>query len=152
MENQRSKSSESLWRGKLSAAELAALRTQPELAVEAQLTDALTKVPDTVVPANFTARVMAAIELEEAQAARSRAWHWNWRSLLPRLAVAAAVLIFAGVSIQRYEVGAQRATLVKNVALVTSAQPLPSVEALNNFDAIQRMSQRADDQLLALMQ
>ena len=152
MENKPSNSSESLWRGKLSAAELAALRTQPELAVEAQLTDALAKMPNAAVPSNFTARVLAAIELDAAQSVRSHSWHWNWRSLLPRLAVAAAVLIFAGVSLQRYEAGSQRAALVKNVALVAVAQPLPSVEALNNFDAIERMSQPADDQLLALMQ
>ncbi len=152
MENQPSNSSESLWRGQLSAAELAALRIQPELAIEAQLTDGLAKMPDATVPSNFTARIMAAIELEEAQASRSRGWHWNWRSLMPRIAVAAAVLIFAGVSIQRYEAGSQRAALVKSVAEVAAAQPLPSVEALNNFDAIERMSQRADDQLLALMQ
>jgi hypothetical protein len=42
--------------------------------------------------------------------------------------------------------------LAKNIAQVAVAQPLPSVDALNNFDAIQRMSQRADDQLLTLMQ
>jgi hypothetical protein len=35
---------------------------------------------------------------------------------------------------------------------VTAAQPLPSVDALQNFDAIQRMSQpaHADEGLLAL--
>jgi negative regulator of sigma E activity len=122
------------------------------LAIEAQLTAALAKIPDAPVASNFTARVLAAIELEAAEAARSRGWHWNWRSLLPRVAVATAVLVFAGVSIQRYEANSQRAALVKNVAMVAAAQPLPSVEALNNFDAIARMSQRADDQLLALMQ
>jgi hypothetical protein len=37
--------------------------------------------------------------------------------------------------------------------MVAGSQPLPSVDALKNFDAIQRMSQpRADDQLLALLQ
>jgi hypothetical protein len=37
--------------------------------------------------------------------------------------------------------------------MVAGAQPLPSVDALKNFDAIQRMGQpRADDELLALMQ
>ena len=41
--------------------------------------------------------------------------------------------------------------LAKNVALVTS-QPVPSVDALNNFDTIQRMGQpaRPDNELLAL--
>jgi hypothetical protein len=40
------------------------------------------------------------------------------------------------------------------VAQVTADQPVPSVEVLKNFDAIQRMSQpvTADKDLLALMQ
>jgi negative regulator of sigma E activity len=152
MENTSSNSSESLWRGQLSADQRAALRPQPELAIEAQLTAALAKIPAAPVASNFTARVMAAIELDEARTARTRSGHWQWRSLWPRLAVATAVLVFAGLSLQRYEANSQRATMVKNVALVAAAPPLPSVEALNNFDAIQRMSQRADDQLLALMQ
>jgi hypothetical protein len=37
--------------------------------------------------------------------------------------------------------------------LVAEAQPLPSVDALKNFNAIQRMSQpHADDELLVLLQ
>ena len=46
----------------------------------------------------------------------------------------------------------QRVALVKPIAAMASAQPMPEVEALKNFDAIQRMSQpaRADDGLLAL--
>ena len=150
MENKPADSSESLWRRKLSAAERAALRPQSEMASEADLTNALAKIPEVPVASNFTARVMAAIELEEAAAARNRGW--NWRLLWPRVAVAAAVLIFAGVSGQRFETNSQRVALAKIVASVAVAQPLPSVEALNNFDAIQRMSQHADDQLIALMQ
>lgn len=151
MENTPSDSSESLWRRKLSDVERAGLRARPELAIEAQLTAALAKIPDAAVSSNFTARVLAAIELEESSAARSCGWHWHWRLLLPRLAVATAVLVFAGVSLQWHEANSQRLTLAKNVAQV-AAQPLPSVEALNNFEAIQRMRQPADDQLLALMQ
>jgi negative regulator of sigma E activity len=152
MENKLSDSSESLWRRKLSAAERSALRGKPELASEAQLTDALAKIPDAPVASNFTVRVMAAIESEDAAAARSHRSHWNWGLLWPRVAVAAAVLIFAGISVQRYEGHSQRTALAKNIAQVAAAQPLPSVDALNNFDAIQRMSQHADDQLLTLMQ
>lgn len=154
MEKQPSNSSESLWRRKLSAAEHAGLRAQPELELEAHLTDALAKIPDAPVPSNFTARVLDAIQLEEKQAARSHGWHWNWRSLFPRVAVAAAVLIFAGVSIQRYETNSQRFALAKGVALVAGAEPPPSMDALENLDAIQRMSQsaHADGQLLADLQ
>jgi negative regulator of sigma E activity len=154
MENKPSDTSESLWRRKLSGAEYDELRAQPDLELEARLTNALAKISDTPVPSNFTARVLSAIELEEAQAARSRGWHWNWRSLLPRVAVATAVLIFAGVGLQRYEMNSQRAALSKTIALVASTPALPNVDALENLDAIQRMSRsaHADGELLAALQ
>jgi hypothetical protein len=128
-----------------------ALHPRPELALEARLTDALAKIPDAPAPSNFTARVLAAIELETA--ARSRGWTLNWRLLWPRIAVAAAVLIFAGVSLQRHEASLQRAALARSIARV-AGQPLPSVDALENLDAIQRMSQpaHADGELLAALQ
>lgn len=153
MENKPSESRELLWRRKLSAAERAALRGQPDLELEAQLTAALEKIPVAPVPSNFTARLFETIELEEKSAARSR-WRWNWRSLFPRVAVATAVLVIAGVGIQRYETHSQRAALAKNVALLAVTQPLPSVDALENLDAIQRLSQssHADGELLAALQ
>lgn len=145
-------SNELLWRRKLTDAERNALR--PELKLDVRLTDAIGKIPDAPVPSNFTARVMNAVELEEAQAERSRGWALNWRRLWPRVAVAAAVLIFAGVSIQRYETHSQRTVRAKNSVLLASLQPPPSVEALENLDAIQRMSQtaHADGELLAALQ
>jgi len=151
MKNQPSDSSELLWRRKLSEAERAALSAQPELQHEARLTAALDIISDAPVPSNFTERVLAAVELEEMRSARSR-WHWNWHSLFPRVAVACAVLIFAGVGIQRLETHSHRVALAKDVAMVTAAQP-PSVDALENLDAIQRMSQpaHADGELLAVL-
>ena len=156
MENQPSELRESLWRKKLSAAERAALSAQPELATEARLTGALAKISDAPVPSNFTARVLAAIDLEEKSAARSRPG-WNWRTLFPRLAVATAVLVFAGVSLQRYETNSQRnsqrTALAKTLVQVASAQS-PGVDALENLDAIQGMSlsAHADGGLLVAMQ
>ena len=143
---------EPLWRRKLSAPERAALRAQPELELEARLTDALAKMPDAPVASNFTARVLEAVELEELQAARS-GWRWDWRLLLPRVAVAAAILVFTGIGLQRHEVYARRAELAKNLATVAST-PAPSLDALENLDAIQRMSQpvHADGELLAALQ
>jgi hypothetical protein len=154
MQNKPSNPAESLWRRKLSAAERAALRASPELELEARLTNALAKISDAPVPSNFTARVLAAIELEEAQAARSRGWTLNWHRWLPRVAVAAVVLVFAGVSVQRYEADSQRNEIAHSVALVAGSKSLPSVDALENLDAIQRMSQpaRADGDLLAALQ
>jgi negative regulator of sigma E activity len=113
----------------------------------------LDKIPDAPVPSNFTARVLQAVEREESRQTRGRNFTWNWRSLLPRVAVTAAVILFAGLTLRQHELTAQRTALARNVALVAGAQPLPSVDALQNFDAIRRMSQpRADDELLTLLQ
>ena len=46
MEHQTPEQRESLWRRKLSAAERAGLRGQPELELEARLTEALTQLPE----------------------------------------------------------------------------------------------------------
>lgn len=153
MENEPTNSRESLWRQPLSASERAKLPDAPEQRLEAQLTDALSRLSDAPVPSNFTARVLAAVELDEAQSARSRGWTLNWRLLWPRVAVMAAVMIFASLSLQRYEVQSQRAALAKSVAQV-AAQPLPDIEALENLDAIQRMGRtaHADGELLAALQ
>ncbi len=120
--------------------------------IQDELRELLARLPDAPAASNFTARLMQAVELEESQQSRRR-FRWNWHALLPRVAVTAAVVLFAGLTFHRYELNIQRATLARNVALVAGSQPLPSVDALKNFDAIQRMSQpHADDELLALMQ
>ena len=152
MENKPSELRESLWRRKLSAEERATLRVQPELELEARLTAALAKISDAPTPSNFTARVLAVIELEEKQAARSRQG-WSWRSLFPRLAVATAVLVFIGMGVQRYETNSHRVALAQTLVQVASAQS-PGVDALENLDAIQGMSQsaHADNDLLAVLQ
>ena len=72
MKEQPSNTGESLWRRKLSEAERATLRASPELELEAKLTAALGKISEASVPSNFTARVLAAVELEEMRSARSR--------------------------------------------------------------------------------
>ena len=152
MENNPSELRESLWRKQLSDAERARVRAQPELEIEARLTAALAQMPDAPVPSNFTTRLLDTLELEEKAAATSH--RWSWHSLFPRLAVAAAVLVFAGVSIQRYEAGSHRLEIARSVAMVASTSSQPSVDALENLEAIQRMSQsaRADGDLLAVMQ
>ncbi|HEX9045996.1 MAG TPA: hypothetical protein VF988_03130 [Verrucomicrobiae bacterium] len=155
MKQQPDNEREGLWRRQPTDAELAALRGQPDLELEARLTQALAKLPATPAPSNFTARVLDAIELEERQAARAqRHWLWSWPRWLPRVAVAAAIVVFASLGYQHYEQGAQHAVLVRNVAQVAAAQPLPSVDTLENLDAIQRMSQtaHADTELLAALQ
>jgi hypothetical protein len=152
---------ETLWRRLPTDAERVALGAQPDLELEIReleirLTESLAKMPDVPVASNFTARVMSAIEQEESGQARQGTFHfhWNWRVFLPRILATAAIVVFAGLSWQRYEVSSQRSLLAKNIAQVAATQPLPSVEILKNFDAIQRLSQPvdADKDLLALMQ
>jgi negative regulator of sigma E activity len=146
---------ELVWRRKLTDAERAGLDAQPEmqadLEIESRLSGVLARLPDAPVSTNFTARVLQAVERESARP-RAASWSWTWRVLVPRAAVAAVVIAFAGLGIHRYELNAHRAALAKNVVLVAAAQPMPSVDALKNFNAIQRMSQpHADDELLALL-
>jgi hypothetical protein len=153
MNNEADNLREALWRGKLSDAERTRLRAQPELALEARLTEALAQLAKVPVPSNFTARVLQAVELEEKRGER-RHWSWGWRSWLPRFATAAVLAFLAGWGFYHYEAGARREALVKNVAQVAASHPVPSVEALENLDAIQRMSQsaHADGDLLAALQ
>ena len=153
MENKPSDLRESLWRRKPAARERADLRAQPELELEARLTEALAQIADAPVASNFTSRVLAALDHEEARASRSPS-RWNWHWLLPRLAVTAAMLFIASFGIRRHEINSHHIALAKDVAMVAVANPLPSVEALENLDAIQRMGQstHADGELLAALQ
>jgi len=146
---------ELIWRRQLTKVERAELDRQPQiqadLELESRLTEGLARLPDAAAPSNFTTLVLQAIEREETRP-RPMFWHWSWRVLVPRLAVGVAVVGLAGLAYQRHEFN-QRARLAKNVALMAEAQPLPSLEALKNFNAIQRMSQPpADEKLLALLQ
>ncbi|HTX21245.1 MAG TPA: hypothetical protein VMD27_05265 [Candidatus Aquilonibacter sp.] len=115
-----------------------------------ELQKMLSRLPDAPVASNFTARLMRAVEAEESR--RPRRWTFNWRVFLPRTAVAAVAVLFAGLAIQHHELNVQRAAFAKDVRLVAET-PMPSVDALKNFDAIQRMSQpaHADQDLLALL-
>jgi len=148
------------WRRKLTETEQADLHAQlaadagarDDWAMESALNTALDRLPDAPVPSNFTARVMQAVEREAARP-RAGSWSWNWQVLVPRIAVAVMVVGFAGLVYQRHE-SAKRTELARDITLLAKAQPLPGVEALKNFDAIQRMSQTstpADDELLALL-
>ena len=156
-----SKLRESSWRRKLTETEQAGLRAylaanpdaRADWEMESALNAALARVPDAPVPAHFTARVLQAVEREEARP-HGWSWRWNWHTLVPRVAFAAVVITFTGLALHHHEIYSQRAALARSVAFVTRGQPVPSPEALENFDAIRRMSQpqHADDELLALMQ
>ena len=152
MDNRTPAEHERLWRRPVSATERAALRGQPELELEARLTGALARLPNASVPSNFTSRVMAAIDREEAQSARTRGWRWNWHFLLPRMAVATAIVVFTGLGLQQYQVVHRRAELAHTLSVMASATvPVPSADVLENLDVIQHMGEtrHADTELLA---
>lgn len=151
MENQFPEQPESLWRRKLSQPERAALQGKPGWELEAQLTDALAHLPDAPVPSNFSARVLNAVDLEAARESRSRSRRWNWHRLLPRLAAGTALLLFTGLGLQHFETTRHRGELARSLSVVARTESVPSIDALENLDVIQRMSQPApaDTELLA---
>lgn len=128
------------------------MNNEPPPDVQGQVRGLLSRLPEVPVASNFTARVMKAVELEEMRHSRWRVFGWNWRVFFPRATVTAAVVGFAVFTFHQHEVSSQRLALAKNAVLVAESQPMPNMDALKNFDAIQRMSQpaRPDNELLAL--
>ena len=128
------------------------MNNEPFQDVQKQVRGLLSRLPDKPVASNFTARVIQAIELEDKRRSRPWVFGWYWHAFLPRAAVFTVLLGFAAFTFRQHEVYVQQVALAKSVAQEAGAQPLPSVDALKNFDAIQRMSQAAppDNDLLAL--
>jgi hypothetical protein len=116
-----------------------------------QVRELLSKLPNAPVASNFTARVLQAIDAAEARPPRWHLMAWNWRAFFPRATVTAAAAGIAAIGLYQHELSVQRQNFARSVVAVAS-QPMPSVDALKNFDAIQRMGQtaRPDDDLLAL--
>jgi len=153
---------EKRWRHALTAAEEAGVRawlaqhpeSRADWDLETRLSETLEKLPDVPVPSNFTARVLQAIEREQAVPRHSprRPW-WLVRILLPRIAMAIAALGLVVVYHEHTSATAKRAELVQGVKVVTSVSSLPSPEILQDFDTIRQMpaSTGPDPELIALM-
>jgi hypothetical protein len=148
---------ELLWRRRLTDAERARAAGRPEvlaeLELDARLTDALAQLPAAQVPSNFTARVLQAIDREDARP-QTLDGRWFWTRWLPRVAVTAAVVACAAVTWQRHELNEHRTAIVQAISHLAGSSSLSPVEALDNFDAIQRMGQpqSADQKLLSLLE
>jgi hypothetical protein len=156
---------ESRWRRKLTEAERAQLR--PRLAAdperradweaEAALGEALRRLPDVAVPSNFTARVLQAVEREEAarrqQGGAWRLWRAGWR-LLPRTAFAVLAVTLGLMAYRVSETHQRRAQIARSVAVIADVAVVPSPDALQDFDAIRALpaSPPPDEQLLALFE
>ncbi len=149
---------ERFWRQRLTQEQLAELRAaNPDAAeaeLEAALSDALARLPDAPVPSNFTARVLQGIERETMTAApRPRDWSWILRVLLPRTAVAAAVVGIGLLAFRQHEVQ-QANRMADSLRAVAAVQIVPSPDALENFDVIEKLDSNpaADRELIALLQ
>ena len=157
------KLSEASWKRKLTPAEEAELRdwlaAHPEARADwetdAALNRVLDQLPEVTVSSNFTARVLQAVELERATAARASQskGKWFWRSFLPKAALASVFVVMTvfGYREARFE---KRQRLAKSVATVSQVASLPGPDILKDFDAIQQLnrSPAPDTEWLALLQ
>jgi anti-sigma factor RsiW len=153
---------ETSWRRKLSPDEEAELRAwlaanptaRDDWETDAALTRVLDRLPDAPVPSNFTARVLQAVEMENAAAQRQpeSKWKWVWRSLVPKTAFAMVVLGIGLLSFHEAR-AAKRMQLAKSVAAISEVASLPGPEILKDFDAIRQLTPTPppDTELLALL-
>jgi len=151
------------WRRPLTDAEQAELRVwlaaHPEAQAvwwaEAGLSAALGQLPDAPVPTNFTARVLQEIGREAAATEGVRARFWrslDWRSWVPRTAVAALAVVLIIASLQlRHKV--EQAKIGRSVAAMASVAAAPSPDLLKDFEPIKRLQAApvVDKELLVLL-
>ncbi len=156
---------EASWRRNLTPAEEAQLRqflashpeAQPEWDAEAALNESLKRLPAAPVPSNFTARVLDALgedAMAEGRAERHSWLRWQFRlRWLPRAAVA-TLIVGLGLVTYRHEQLETRKARAESLVAVERVKVLANPELLENFEAIQAMSQApaADDELINLLQ
>jgi anti-sigma factor RsiW len=153
---------EASWRRELTDAEQAELRaylaSHPEARTdweaEADLNAGLSRLPDAPVPSNFTARVLQAVQREsvaaKGQLPQVTRAGW-WRAWMPRAAAALIVVGAGWFGYQHYRAERQ-AEWAHGLAVVATVEPPLSTEALQDFEAIRRLSltPAADEELLQL--
>ena len=155
---------ETSWQRKLTPAEEVELRNwlaaHPEVRedweTDAALSRALARLPEARVSSNFTARVLQAVELENAAAARAAAESKRkrfWWSFLPKTALASVFVVMGVMAVREARLEKSR-RLAKSVAAVSQVASLPGPDVLKDFDAIQQLnrSPAPDTELLALLQ
>ncbi len=155
---------EASWRRKLTDSELAQLQAflaahpeaEAEWQADATLNEALARLPASPVPSNFTARVLGAVErVEQAGRRPRRGWAlFQWRlRWLPR--AAAAILVIGGaLLIYQHDLTAKRIARAEDLVRLSELPALATPDVLENFDAIQKLSQTAsaDEDLIRLLQ
>lgn len=139
---------------------------QPPREEEQELSNLLARLPDTPMPADFTERVLRALD-EQPTGTRAPAWHDRLRSWtaarawnLRWAAAVAILLLLSGLWIghdayERRHLAASVAAVTRPVQEVAVATQLPPVEILRDFefiDQMRRLSALADEELLASLE
>lgn len=143
---------ETAWRRRLTAGEQARLEahlakhseTADDWELEYRLGESIRHLPGAPLSSNFTARVLRAVEQERATPTRSAApWGLRWWLSLHRgrAVTMALVAIAATLAAYQYTRVSARTELARSVARVSSVATLPSLEVLQDFEAINRLSQ-----------
>lgn len=165
-------------RGQLTPGEAAQLKahlaTRPDLRAqweeEMALHELVRQLPDAPVSSNFTSLVMQAVAREEQIAARAEApaaegfMVWLRRHFAQITASTAVIAVTAFLVMQQQQSVTSRETVVadsrqemaEQIKAMATVAPVPSVDALKDFEAINRMSQiqsspEADMELLAAL-
>ena len=151
---------EASWRRPLTADEEAELRAwlvahpnaHLDIESDSALRDLLNRLPDAPVPSNFTSRVLAAVERDDAAVLREkRPRTWSWRAILPKVALAAIALFLSGIYYEQRQ-STQSVELLHKAAAVSEFVALSDPAVLRDFETIRRIEEApiADRDLLAL--
>jgi len=150
------------WRRKLTTSEELQLRAwlaahpeaQADWEDEARLNEMLGLLPDAPVASNFTNRVLQAVEqgeVAEPQESHGSRMAW-WRRLATKVAVVAIVVIAGFLSYQHFHAAHVRSKVAEGLVAVSTAQPVPGPDVIEDFDVIRIMPQLyVDEELLALL-
>lgn len=120
---------------------------------------ALRHLPDVPLASNFTARVLQAIDAEDAREQREMTRPSAWRRLAarfkPRLSWAALLLAAAGLAVYQHHSAQRQEFVVDAQGVARTLAVVPDPKLLQDFDAINQfreVSAASDDQLLTVLQ
>lgn len=125
---------------------------------EMALNGAIDKLPHAPLASNFTSQVMQAVAREEKRREASAAvpwWRWLFSPAHIRGMAVASVCLCAGLLAYNYSQESHREQVAQSLVKLTNVASIPSVEALKDFEAINRLSQvppTVDVDLLAAAQ
>ncbi len=118
----------------------------------------LRQLPDAPLSSNFTAQVLLAVNRQDNRKVSSGGWRWwQWfASSRPayRPAIVGLVVCLSFFSYHEYR-SVERSNRAKSVATVSNIAAVPSVELLQDFEAIHGLSHVStpvDTELLAALQ